>query len=397
MVLDFRKYRKWDIGVDLNRSKSLYIRYLVGFYLKNGIVLPVGPNEARDVRITARCLQTIKENQNSENPITVDAEDCGAAYRFLLSVLAITKGKWFLTGTSRMTERPIDPLIDSLVTSGADITKMEKGIFIHGKELKGGDISVDCSQSSQFASSLLLMAPYSGISNIRCIPTVSNSLPYIQMTEKVIREIEQWDECRIFPVNEIERDWSSALFWYAVTALRPESRCTMAGLVLPSSQGDSCIARWFTELGVETRICKDGITISGHGNDIGDSRRILAFNVESHPDTVPVMACLSVLLNRELILTGTANLNYKESRRLDILAKELSRFAKVYKKENDSLLHIIPEGRAVNRDLSFSTYGDHRFVMAFTLFSLCNNITIDSLEPVKKSYPLFMNDLGKIG
>ena len=90
------------------------------------------------------------------SPQIIDIADCGTAARFLTTYLACHEGDWLLTSTDRMKQRPIAPLVDALRTLGADIQCVEKEGFlplrIKGQPLQGGKVSVDMTQSSQFAS-----------------------------------------------------------------------------------------------------------------------------------------------------------------------------------------------------------------------------------------------------
>ena len=96
------------------------------------------------------------------SPFVVDIADCGTAARFLTTYLACHEGEWFLTGTDRMKQRPIAPLVDALRKIGADIQYVEKEgclpLRIIGKPIPGGKDIIEMSQSSLFASSLLLAA-----------------------------------------------------------------------------------------------------------------------------------------------------------------------------------------------------------------------------------------------
>src|SRR5574344_532639 len=136
--------------IEINRSKSILIRCLIANYIYNNAILDITDTDADDVKIVHRCLQAIRSNIGSTTPITIDVKDCGAAYRFLLSTLAITPGNWFLTGTERLLQRPINPLVEALRRIQADIIQTGSGFYIQGKALKANKLFIDCSESSQF-------------------------------------------------------------------------------------------------------------------------------------------------------------------------------------------------------------------------------------------------------
>ena len=64
----------------------------------------------------------------------IDIADCGTAARFLTTFLACHEGEWLLTGSERMKQRPIKPLVDALLELGADIHYAEKHGFLHQGE-----------------------------------------------------------------------------------------------------------------------------------------------------------------------------------------------------------------------------------------------------------------------
>ena len=133
-----------------------------------------------------------------------------------------------------MHERPIKPLIDSLVKLGANIHYLEnKGfppIEIKSKKLKSGKLKLPGNISSQFISALLMIAPtIKGGLNLEITSKVL-SKPYIDMTLGLMSEfgIEYSWENNLIKVKEqnylsknikVENDWSAASFWYSFLAL----------------------------------------------------------------------------------------------------------------------------------------------------------------------------------
>ena len=392
MTIDLRTCSEWDLKIGLNRSKSLYIRYLIYYYLQHGEVLPVQDGESHDTHIVARNLQIIKDSTRSDSPITIDAEDCGAAYRFLLALLSVAENEWLLTGSARMLQRPITPLISALREIGAEIRQTDKGILISGKSLSAEEMNIDCTLSSQFASAILLIGNTIGLKKLTISPDTPPSLPYIKMTSAIIRQLDESDD---FTSDHIERDWSSAAFWYAMTALSQNGRCELEGLSLNSWQGDSIVADWFTHFGVISQPTKTGIVIT-KDRSFTFTGEALCFDISATPDLSPILSCVSVLSGQPIILKGCGNLNHKESRRLDIIACELSPFAEIVLHDEGKSCHIAPFEKVTDKDLSFKSYEDHRFVMAFTLFALSNKIKIDNCTPVKKSYPCFLEEVMRV-
>jgi 3-phosphoshikimate 1-carboxyvinyltransferase len=377
-------------------------------------MLPVDEKEARDVQIVAKSLHVIDKATDFSDFVTIDVEDCGAAFRFFLPLLATTEGKWRLTGTQRNLSRPIKPLIDSLLEVGAGISVDEwtsgegdkqnsstsplalSSIRITGKPLHAEKMRIDCSQSSQFASALLLSSKKLGLQKLEISPTPPPSCNYIRMTEKIIENMDNGE----FKYAEIEADWSAALFWYCYVALNPNISCFLPNLKNNSLQGDRIVATWFEQFGVTSQFEERGVKLVNKLTSkqvdefIGGKVNLFAnFDLRNNPDTAPLLAVFAVCAGITLTLTGIQNLNSKESRRTDILVRELSSFAKMEYSEKKGFLKIIPHTCPKNRHLKSKSHNDHRIIMAFSLFALDNTVEFDEVGSVNKSYPSFLNDL----
>ena len=125
----FRLRPVGDLRVELPLSKSIFIRKLVLQFLNRQPLTAPDEQAAEDIRVTYRALSTIYQHLNGEdNTFTpIHVGDCGAAFRFLMAVLAITPGHWLLTGTQRLLQRPILQLINTLHSIGAHIAATNDG------------------------------------------------------------------------------------------------------------------------------------------------------------------------------------------------------------------------------------------------------------------------------
>ena len=337
-------------------------------------------------RRTVPCGNDIKGK-----PQTVDIADCGTAARFMATYLACHEGDWLLTGTERMKQRPIQPLVEALQLLGADIQYVEKQGFlplrIHGKALQGGKVSIDVTQSSQFASSLLLAAPMwpQGL-ELELLGNPS-SLPYLDMTVAMMRCFSALVERRGQTVVvkpqpygkqpfTIEPDWSAASYWYEMAAFSEECEIKLCGLNGPSTgsgtsslQGDCIIADWMRQLGVGSFVEKDAVVL----RKIPFEKHPLRFDFSQHPDLYPTMAATCAGLGVEAAFTGLDNLAAKESDRVAAMQAELAKLGE--------------------RPVRFCAHNDHRIVMALAPLSLLvGPVVFDHPEVVAKSYPHFWDD-----
>ena len=113
--------------------------------------------------------------------------------RFLTAFLSISEGDWELKGTPRMHQRPIGSLVSALQQLGAEIHYLGKEGYpplkIIGKSLSGNSIEMDSSESSQFISAIMMIAPKIANQFTIHFKTPPVSLPYIKMTGKLMERL----------------------------------------------------------------------------------------------------------------------------------------------------------------------------------------------------------------
>lgn len=336
-------------------------------------------SDSNDTRIITNALNNFQQKEH-----VINIADCGTAARFLTTFMACHEGDWLLTGTERMKQRPIRPLVDALMLLGADIHYVEKDGFlpleIHGKPLEGGEVSLDISHSSQFASSLLMAAPLwpKGL-KLKLIGEL-NSLPYIDMTIVMMRHFgaEAERNGRDIVVNTkpyqsrsftVSSDWSAASYWYEMAALSEDCEIRLHGLSWPSLQGDAVIAEWMKAFGVCTTVCGDGLLLTKEPF----VKQPLSFDFRNCPDLYPTIVATCAGLQIETKFTGLDTLRLKESDRVEVMRDELAKLGK--------------------QPLHFSAHNDHRIVMALAPLALkLGQLTFDHPEVVAKSYPRFWED-----
>ena len=172
----------------------------------------------------------------SSKSSTIDIGHAGTAMRFLTSYFSLTTKKEIeLRGSQRMHNRPIKILVDSLREIGASIHYIDKEgyppLLIKPSELISKNLIIDSSTSSQYISSLLLIAPkISGGLKIQ-LTGRETSKPYIDMTISLLKKLgveitttdNQISICELQKIESkkhyIESDWSSASYFYSVVAL----------------------------------------------------------------------------------------------------------------------------------------------------------------------------------
>lgn len=394
-------------NIELPASKSISTRALVIRHLAPPGYQISNLSKADDAVLMDELLKTIVHSKGSGKSIELFLKNSGAVMRFLTALLAITPGKWLLNGSERLKRRPLQGLVEVLVKLGADIEYQgKKGylpVRISGKELTGGKVMVDVTESSQFASALMLIAPVLANGLEISFSGKPVSMPYIEMTRKVMEfsgaGIKQSsDGYKILPVPykpvaiNVEPDWSSASYWFEVASLNKNCNIFLKDLGIPSLQGDAAVAEMFTDLGVHTEFLKNGVRLRNSGK-ISKSVEI---DFTHCPDLAQTLAVTIAAHGIEGHLTGLGNLKYKETDRLAALTDELRKTGCNLEIIADKELHINP-GTLKNPGF-INTYNDHRMVMAFApLALLLGNIRIGNSRVVEKSYPSFFNDMIKVG
>lgn len=340
-----------------------------------------------------------------------DAGAGGTTLRFLTAYLALHDRRGKVTGTARMQERPIAPLVNALIQLGADIeyggTTGCPPIHLNGFTAQSADrVELDPSSSSQFLTALLLAAP--GLPHGMTIHLTGpvTSRPYLDMTLAVLNhwgvQTRMDDQgihvapCRISPRQLVlEADWTAASYAYGMLALAPEgSRLHLPRLYLSGLQGDEILATWMTSFGIRSEPSPDGITII---RDRLTRPPDLHMDMADNPDLAQTMAVLCALSGIGSEFSGLHTLRIKETDRTLALQMELRKmgvhFAPVENRPDTWRL----SGQATAPSGAFSTYHDHRMAMAFSLASLRFPCQIEDPSVVDKSFPAFWQQLEAVG
>lgn len=343
----------------------------------------------------------------------IDIHHAGTAMRFLTSYFATREGrKTILTGSARMQQRPIKILVDALRDLGADITyEKEDGyppIALNGKKLTKNTVTLQANVSSQYISSLMLIAPSleNGL-EINLVGKVT-SIPYIEMTLSILKEIGAEGSfdghtikikaaTKIEPKKVVvESDWSSASYFYSLVALSKNATVTLGSYKKASYQGDSSLAEIYKHLGVSTTYADNIITLKKETNTIiGTNAFNGALDLANSPDIAQTIAVTCFALGLSCHLTGLHTLKIKETDRLEALKTEIEKLGGSVKITEDEL--FLEASTTINTQIAIDTYQDHRMAMAFAPLALRTSLIINEAEVVSKSFPDFWNDMKTLG
>ncbi|MFC3199431.1 3-phosphoshikimate 1-carboxyvinyltransferase [Parapedobacter deserti] len=401
-------------AVPLTGSKSESNRALIIQALSGGNVAVENLSSAADTVTLCRALALSAapgETSGEAHETVVDIGPAGTAMRFLTAYLAITNGRYFLTGSERMKQRPIGILVDALTTLGADIQYAERVgypplVIRGGFEQQRPAVKVQGNVSSQYLSALLLIAAALPKGLELQIDGELTSRPYLTMTLDMLAEAgieHHWvdDVIVIKPqptkatTLTVEPDWSAASYWYAMAALAKTADLFLPNLKSNSLQGDAAIANIMTGFGVGTVFESGGVRIRHTASSPTQDSSSLDFR--ECPDLAQTVIVCAAALGKDLSFTGLHTLRIKETDRIAALQNELGKFG-VALEQDGEVYHLRTAGRYQPSRLVIDTYEDHRMAMAFAPLALAfGQVEINDPDVVEKSYPDFWKHLKQQG
>ncbi|HXH30890.1 MAG TPA: hypothetical protein VNJ01_08765 [Bacteriovoracaceae bacterium] len=378
--------------VEVPASKSYANRALIVAAIKNSTFTIHNLPESTDVTLLLQAFPKIGlklERKVSSCTIHNSFPDCegsgatlevgegGTTARFLAALLLRGQKPYTLILGEKLKTRPWSEFLELVAGLGARAVLKDNELHLQGPLLLQGELEVDCGRTTQFASGLQLA--YAD-QKIKIIPThMTSSQSYWRMTEKLIGEILQGTS------YSVPLDWSSASYPLAFGALNQE--IFFPGLQYDQYQADSKFYQLLKSLGA-IEDGADGIRVKPL-----KSTRDVELDVVDCLDLVPALGFLLSHLSGQHILRGIANLEHKESNRLQECLKLFKKFSKTAYLENDRLV-ILGPGKTQMGKMNLELPNDHRMVMTGTLFLLQHNGgSVEPSEAVSKSYPEFFSIL----
>ena len=394
--------KKIHTRVSLPGSKSESNRALILQALAGKTLTITNLSTARD---TQRLIELLASSQKE-----VDVLDAGTSMRFLTAYFAATGQARVLTGSERMQERPIGPLVNALSELGFDLRYLAKEGFppleiVPVKPEKIADEAfIEGNISSQFITALLLIAPSLPNGLKLNFTTELVSKPYVEMTLSMLEHFgvrHQWGtnsvtvaNSPIQPMNyEVGADWSAASYWYSIAFLADEAEIFIEGLRDDWSQGDRAMADWMKRFGVTTEFAEDGALLKKVKLEYP---RLMKLNFKDNPDLAQTFAVFFAAGGVCGTFSGIESLKIKETDRVEAMKNELAKM-NIQFDYSDMYEFYQLKGKFHLPESPIKTYNDHRMAMSFAPLGLLGAVEIENPEVVNKSYPGFWNDLSKAG
>ncbi|MFB7452488.1 3-phosphoshikimate 1-carboxyvinyltransferase [Streptomyces sp. NPDC056194] len=326
----------------------------------------------------------------------VYCRDGATTARFLPTLAAAGHGTYRFDASAQMRRRPLGPLSTALRELGVDLRHGEKDghhpLSVHATGVKGGALTLDAGQSSQYLTALLMLGPLTA-EGLDITVTDLVSEPYVEITLAMMRafgaEVRlDGRTYRVAPTGYtartygIEPDASTASYFFAAAALRPGRSVTVPGLGTGALQGDLAFVDVLRRMGADVEIGDTATTVRSTG-----TLRGLTVNMRDISDTMPTLAAIAPFADGPVRIEDVANTRVKECDRLDACAENLRRLG--------ITVHTGPDWIEIHPGtptgpVEIATHGDHRIVMSFAVTGLRTpGITFDDPGCVKKTFPDF--------
>lgn len=397
------------VNIQLPGSKSITNRVLIIKALQQQSVGKLDlTQECDDVRVMQQILDIVDNRASSNDNLVLHCGGAGAVARMAAFYASLKGGNYILTGDSRLKERPVDELYNTLLQAGVIVEyKGVKGflpIIISSEGINKKSYDITIGKSSQHLSGLLLISPYIKGGAEITVTGMKSSYSYVDMTIKIMRRagikvIRKGDkiivdegEYTISPELD-EADWSSAAFFYQAVAIFPGMLSLfLEGLKKTGLQGDERAECLFKELGVSTELLEDGALIRKDPVDI----KPVNVDFTNTPDLFNAYATAVAIKNIPARFTGLNNLVHKESDRLTSFITTLKSIGYQISYDN-GILQVTPQKQiSLTGYCDVDSINDHRLAMSFSVMGLVHGIALKGADSVNKSFPGFYNQLEKI-
>jgi len=343
-------------------------------------------------------LQWIVTPAPMRGGVRVDVGNAGTVMRFLPPLAALATGEVIFDGDPRSYERPLGPVIKALEELGVSIdhdNRYSLPLTLHGTgKISGGEITIDASESSQFLSALLLVAPsFTNGITVKHKGGSLPSMPHIEMTVDMLRQfggsVEVDSVAQTWSVKPgalhgldlvIEPDLSNASPFLSI-AMVCGGRVAIADWPIKTTQPGDQLRTILSDMGAQFSFGDNGLTISGTGT-------IHGIDVDLHDvgELTPSIAALCALADSPSHLRGIGHLRKHETDRLAALTREINALGGNVTEE-ETALHITPAPLHAG---VFHTYDDHRLATAGAVLGLViEGIEVENIATTRKTLPDF--------
>ena len=343
-------------------------------------------------------------------PAKIDCGLAGTVMRFVPPLATLAVGDVSFDGDLGARRRPMNVTIDSLRALGVDIIDGSDGGALGSLPftikssgvVRGGDLTIDASASSQFVSGLLLSAPRFELGlTLRHKGEHLPSLPHIEMT------LDTLAKRGVHVSNPEPTVWrvEPGAISGGTVAIEPD--LSNAGPFLAAAMvagGSVTVPHWpdsTTQVGDEfdgilqqmgARVERTAAGLTVHGPTDGEIRG-LDIDLGIGGELTPVIAALAALASTPTRISGVAHLRGHETDRLTALATEINRIGGIARETADGLeIDPVTNGRDGNglHAAHWLSYEDHRMATAGAIIGLrVAGIQVENIATTAKTMPDF--------
>ncbi len=392
-------------------SKSVAQRAIAIASLTNGVSVVEYPGTCDDVVSAIRVCKELGARIREENQSLIieggikapgqplSCGESGLGIRMFSGVAATLSDEVVLTGTGSLLERPMHMIQSTLKAVGVycNTNDGKLPLTVQGP-VKGGQATIDGSQSSQALTGLLIAGPFADSDMVLEVRNLK-SREYIDTTISVMESFgvqvkNHHYECFIVPVGQVytpatfrvEGDWSGAAFLLVAGAIA--GQVTVSNLSKGSTQPDRNILEALKAAGAYVK--QDDQTVETAKRSL----KGFEFDATHCPDLFPPLAALAANCEGTSTIHGVGRLRSKESDRAATIMDVFGKMGILVSIQNDTMTIT---GGPLKR-ASIQSHGDHRIAMAGTIAALNADgpVLIEEAEAINKSYPEFFRDMETI-
>jgi 3-phosphoshikimate 1-carboxyvinyltransferase len=327
---------------------------------------------------------------------SLNVGESGLATRMFTPIASLCNTPITIEGKGTLLHRPMHMMIEPLRKLGVDVRDGggKLPVEVCGP-IRGGEIEVDGSVSSQFLTGLLMALPLAEEDTTIAVENAV-SKPYLDMTidlaSKFGVQISHNDYNEFYVEGSqsyepadivIEGDWSASAMLLVAGAIA--GKVTLNNISQLSKQADVAICDALVRAGALVTSEPDSITV--------EQRDLVGFEFDATqcPDLFPALAALAAAAEGESVIYGVHRLEHKESNRAETIASEYAKLGIEVDLDGDVMR--IRGGEIHSAEAR--SHHDHRIAMSLAVSALRSDgeILIHDAECVAKSYPDFFEAL----
>jgi 3-phosphoshikimate 1-carboxyvinyltransferase len=327
----------------------------------------------------------------------IDCGQAGTVMRFLSPVTGLVEGEITLTADESALHRPMGALIKALRDLGVDVDDEGRWALPftvrgHG-QIRGGEVTIDASATSQFVTGLLLAAPRFDI-GLRLIHDGDRlpSMPHIDMTIEALAHrgvnverpsASEW----VVPAGPIrgkdvhvEPDLSNAAPFLAA-AMVAGGRVSVTGWPVHSTQPGALLPDILSIMGARTQRRGGALHVTA-----GERITGVDIDLSAAGELTPTLVGLAALADAPSTIHGIGHIRRHETDRIAALIENLRALGGEAEELEDGI-RIIP--RRLHGGV-WRAFHDHRIATTGALLGLVvEGVEVDDIGTTAKTMPEF--------